>query len=99
MNAHDAHEMVREIKAAPLLLGYRGGEAVDTAAVETLLCKVAQLKNDLPQVRDLDLALVIVGVTGTTVLTAAARVEPAVDARSDWYARRMADQVGETFAG
>jgi acyl-CoA synthetase (NDP forming)/GNAT superfamily N-acetyltransferase len=99
MNAHDAYEMVREIKASPLLLGYRGSEPVDTAAIEALLLKVAQLKNDLPQVRTLDLSLVIVGVRGATVLTAAARVEPAVDARADWYARRMPTQVGETNPG
>ena len=99
MNPHDAYEMVRELKAAPLLLGYRGSAPVDTGALESLLLKVAQLKNDLPQVRDLELALVIVGAHGATVLTASARVEPAVDARSDWYARRMATQVGDTFTG
>jgi acyl-CoA synthetase (NDP forming) len=99
MNAHDAHEMVREIKAAPLLLGYRGSVPVDTEALELLLLKLAQLKKDLPQVRVVELPLVIVGLRGATVLTASARVEPAVDARSDWYARRMATQVGETFPG
>ena len=99
MNAHDAHEMVREIKASPLLLGYRGSEPVDTAAIEGLLLKVAQLKNDLPQVRALELSLVIVGLRGATLLTAAARVEPAVDARADWYARRLPTQVGETDPG
>ena len=45
------------------------------------------------------LALVIVGLRGATVLTAAARVEPAVDARADWYARRMPTQFGETSPG
>ena len=99
MNAHDAYEIVREIKAAPLLLGYRGSEPVDTGAVEELLLKVAQLKNDLPQVRRISLSLVIVTARGASVLTAAARVEPAVDARSDWYVRRMATQVGETAPG
>ena len=90
MTALDAAEMVRDIKAAPLLLGYRGSEPVDVAAVERLLLTVARLKNDLPEVRDLDLSLVIVGTVGLTVLTASARIEPAVDARSDWYVRRMA---------
>jgi acyl-CoA synthetase (NDP forming)/GNAT superfamily N-acetyltransferase len=99
MNALDAHEMVRDIKAAPLLFGYRGSEAVDTDAVERLLLQVAQLKNDLPQVRDLELSLVIVGARGATVLTAAASVEPAVEARSDWYVRRMSSEVGETSPG
>ena len=99
MQALDVHEMVREIKAAPLLLGYRGSEPVDTDALEELLLKVGQLKNDLPQVRMLDLALVNVAVRGANVLTAAARVEPAVDARIDWFVRRMSTQEGETDPG
>ena len=37
MTALDAAEMVRDIKAAPLLLGYRGSEPVDIDAVERLL--------------------------------------------------------------
>ena len=96
MTALDAAEMARDIKAAPLLLGYRGSEPVDIAAVERLLLTVAQLKNDFAEVRDLDLSLVIVGIVGVTVLTASARVEPAVDARSDWFARRMAS-LAETM--
>jgi hypothetical protein len=99
MHALDAATMVRDIKAAPLLFGYRGSEPVDTDSVERLMLQVAQLKNDLPQVRDLDLSLVIVGASGTTVLTSSATVEPALDARSDWYARRMTSEAGETTAG
>ena len=99
IQAHDARDMVREIKAAPMLFGYRGSPAVDTAAVEKLLLKVAQLKNDLPQVRELELSLVLVGAHGATVLTASASVEPAVDARSDWYVRRMASEAGESSPG
>jgi hypothetical protein len=71
---------------------------VDVGAVERLLLQVAQLKNDLPQVRRLDLSLVVVGARGLQVLTAAVRVEPAADARSDWYVRRMAE-AGETLSG
>jgi hypothetical protein len=91
--------MVREIRAAPLLFGYRGSEEVDVAAVEALLLRVAQLKNDLPQVRSLDLNLVLVGVSGATVLNATARVEPVTDARSDWYVRRLSTEAGDTFPG
>jgi hypothetical protein len=66
--------------------------------VETLLLHVAQLKNDLPQVRSLDLSLVVVGLQGLQVLTASATIEPATDARSDWYVRRMAG-AGDTRPG
>jgi acyl-CoA synthetase (NDP forming)/GNAT superfamily N-acetyltransferase len=99
LQPHDAQEMVREIKAAPLLFGYRGSAPVDTAALEQLLLKVARMKNDLPQVRKLDLNLVSVGRHGAVVLTSRASVEPAVDARADWYARRMTMQDGETGPG
>ena len=44
--------------------------------VERLIQRVAQLQNDLPQVRALELSLVLAGADGATVLTAAARVEP-----------------------
>ncbi|MGH3444268.1 MAG: GNAT family N-acetyltransferase [Nocardioidaceae bacterium] len=92
MHSGDAADMVREIRAAPLLFGYRGSEVVDTAAIERLLLRVAQLKNDLPRVRSLDLTLVLAGAHGATVLNASGRVEPVqsgTDARSDWFVRRL----------
>lgn len=93
----DAAEMVREIKSAPLLFGYRGGDVADVEDVERLVRRVAQLQNDLPQLRSLDLSLVLAGVDGATVLSASARVEPAVDARSDWFVRRLNAMVGDTL--
>jgi acyl-CoA synthetase (NDP forming)/RimJ/RimL family protein N-acetyltransferase len=99
MHSGDAADMVREIKAAPMLFGYRGGEFVDVDAVEDLLLRVAQLKNDLPQVRSLDLNLVLVGAGGATVLDARGRVEPVSDARSDWFVRRLSAQAGDTAHG
>ncbi|MGZ4469564.1 MAG: hypothetical protein ACXVXB_13855, partial [Nocardioidaceae bacterium] len=59
----------------------------------------AQLKNDLPQVRFLELNLVLVGAKGATVLNARGRVAPVADARSDWYVRRLATQAGDTLHG
>jgi acyl-CoA synthetase (NDP forming) len=97
MHSGDVSDMVREIRAAPLLFGYRGGEEVDVDAVEHLLLRVAQLKNDLPQVRSLELNLVLVGAKGATVLNAVGRVEPVTDARSDWFVRRLSTQAGDTL--
>ncbi|RYU11947.1 bifunctional GNAT family N-acetyltransferase/acetate--CoA ligase family protein [Nocardioides iriomotensis] len=99
MHGGEAAEMVREIKAAPLLFGYRGSEKVDVDAVEWLLLRIAQLKNDLPQVRAVDLNLVLVGADGATVLNAVGRVEPVADARSDWFTRRMSAVTGDTLHG
>ena len=95
----DASDMVREVKASPLLFGYRGSEIVDVAAVEDLILRVSQLQNDLPQVRSLDLGLVLVNADGYAVLESAIRVEPVADARSDWFVRRLTSPPGDTLPG
>jgi len=99
LDHRDASAMVREVKSAPLLFGYRGAEPVDVDAIETLIRLVAQLKADLPQVRSLDLSLVLAGVEGVSVLTANARVEPVADPRSDWFVRRLTSMPGDTVPG
>ena len=95
---HDAQDMIREIKASPLLFGYRGTEIVDVAQVEELVRRVAQLQNDLPQVRQLELPLVLAGASGAAVLGASIRIEPVLDPRSDWFVRRLTSIPGDTTA-
>ena len=94
---HDAQDMVREIKASPLLFGYRGSEIVDVAEIENLVRKVAQLQHDLPQVRALHLPLVLAGAQGVTVLGASIQVEAVKDPRSDWFVRRLSTMPGDTL--
>jgi hypothetical protein len=89
--------MVREVRSAPLLFGYRGAEVVDVGEVERLIRRVAQLQNDMPQVSALELGLVLAGPHGSSVLSAEARLEPVSDARSDWFVRRMPTQAGDTL--
>ncbi len=97
LGERDAASMVREIKSAPMLFGYRGSEVVDVAEVERLIQRVAQLQNDLPQISSLELSLVLAGADGATVLTAEARVDPVTDPRSDWFVRRLATPAGDTL--
>jgi acyl-CoA synthetase (NDP forming)/ribosomal protein S18 acetylase RimI-like enzyme len=97
LSGRDAAAMVREIKSSPMLFGYRGSEVVDVAEVERLIQRVAQLQNDLPQLSALELSLVLAGADGATVLTAAGRVEPVVDPRSDWFVRRLSRPLGDTL--
>jgi acyl-CoA synthetase (NDP forming) len=97
MRSGEASDMVREIRAAPLLFGYRGSEKADVDAIEHLLLRIAQLKNDLPQVRSLELTLVLAGVQGATVLDARGGIEPVPGARSDWFVRRLSTQAGDTL--
>jgi acyl-CoA synthetase (NDP forming) len=89
----DAAELVRSIKAAPLLFGYRGSEPVDAPALEDLVRRVAQLKNDLPQVCAVNLDLVNASRRGVEVLSARVRVEPVTDPRSDSFVRRLNAQA------
>ncbi len=94
---HDAAAMVREIRASPMLFGYRGSEVVDVAAVERLILRVAKLQHDLPQIASLELSLVLAGATSLSVLTAGVRIEPVADPRSDWFVRRMGNAPGDTI--
>ncbi len=94
----DARDMVREIKASPLLFGYRGSEIVDVDDVERVLRLAAQMQHDLPQIRSLDLPLVLAGPLGANVLGASIRIEPVVDARSDWFVRRLSVMPGDTMS-
>ncbi|MEO7352465.1 MAG: acetate--CoA ligase family protein, partial [Marmoricola sp.] len=99
ISALDAAETVRAIKAAPLLFGYRGSEQVDVAAVEDLVRRVAQLKNDLPQVSQVDLMLVHATIDGVSVLHATGRLDPMAEPRSDLYVRRLTDPLDDTLHG
>lgn len=97
LGVRDAAAMVREIKSAPMLFGYRGSDVVDVAEVERLILRVSQLQNDIPQVSQLELGLVLAGAHGSSVLTATGRVDAVADARSDWFVRRMPTPAGDTL--
>lgn len=90
----DAASMVREVKSAPLLLGYRGSEPTDAGAIEELLQRLAALKDDLPEVAELNLEPVLANAEGYSLLTANVRIVPTSDSRSDWYVRRLSKPVG-----
>ncbi|AEW96980.1 GCN5-related N-acetyltransferase [Streptantibioticus cattleyicolor NRRL 8057 = DSM 46488] len=66
----DAAELVRSIKAAPLLFGWRGAEPADTGALEELLLRVSRLVDDLPEVVSVALEPVVVAGRGLSVLGA-----------------------------
>ncbi|MDX3095186.1 GNAT family N-acetyltransferase [Streptomyces sp. ME01-24h] len=70
----DVAELVRSIKAAPLLFGWRGAEPVDTGALEELLLRVSMLVDDLPEVVSVDLEPVVVASAGLSVLGAGLRL-------------------------
>jgi hypothetical protein len=85
----DAAAMVRELRSAPLFFGYHGSDMVDVGAVEDLIQRVAQLKDDLPELESLDLELILVGVVGASTLRASGRVAAPVEARADSATHRL----------
>ncbi|MFT4298640.1 MAG: GNAT family N-acetyltransferase [Aeromicrobium sp.] len=96
----DVETMVTDLRAAPLLFGYRGSEPVDVPSIHDLLLRVAALKDDLPEIAELDLEPVMVRPDGLTVLSARAKVVPTQDRRGEWYTRRLnpTGEMGDTLA-
>ncbi|KAK1182631.1 GNAT family N-acetyltransferase [Streptomyces sp. NBS 14/10] len=72
----DAAELIRSIRTAPLLFGWRGSRPVDTAALEELLLRVSRMVDDHPEVVSVDLEPVVVAPHGLSVLGAAVRLAP-----------------------
>ncbi|WP_405563629.1 GNAT family N-acetyltransferase [Streptomyces sp. NBC_01180] len=84
----DAAELIRSIRTAPLLFGWRGSAPVDTGALEELLLRVSRLVDDHPEVVSVALEPVVVGQNGLSVLGAAVRLAPA-NALGDLGPRRL----------
>jgi acyl-CoA synthetase (NDP forming) len=84
----DAAELIRSVRTAPLLFGWRGSTPVDTAALEELLLRVSRLVADHPEVVSADLEPVIVAPRGVHVLGAALRLAPP-PVRTDLGPRRL----------
>ena len=51
----DAKEMITQLKAFPLLNGYRGAKPADIEALAEILCNVSKLILDNPEIKELDL--------------------------------------------
>jgi acyl-CoA synthetase (NDP forming) len=70
----DAKEMVRGIRAYPLLEGVRGESRVDIEFIEEMILRLAQLVNDIEGIAELDLNPVIVTADRKTCRVVDARV-------------------------
>ncbi|BCJ49353.1 GNAT family N-acetyltransferase [Actinoplanes sp. NBRC 14428] len=84
----DARRMWQDLRSAPLLTGYRGGPAADTAALEDLLLRLGRLAENHPEVAELDLNPVLAGPDGVVAVDAKLRLVPA-GAEPDPALRRL----------
>ncbi len=55
LNTEDAKEMITQLKAFPLLNGYRNTPPADIDALVGILCAVSHLVMDQPEIKELDL--------------------------------------------
>ena len=72
----DAREVIRELRSAPLLFGFRGQPGVHVPAIESLLLRVAALADEVPELAELDLNPVMAGPDGVLAVDVKARVAP-----------------------
>ncbi|NEC93569.1 acetate--CoA ligase family protein, partial [Streptomyces sp. SID12501] len=84
----DAAALIRSIRTAPLLFGWRGSDPVDTRALEELLLRLSRLVDDHPEVVGVSLEPVVVATEGLSVLSATVRVAHP-PARSDLGPRTL----------
>jgi len=66
----DASEMIKEIKAYPILTGIRGERPKDIDALIDLILKISKLSDEIPEIKELDLNPVFVYDQGTSVVDA-----------------------------
>ena len=70
----DVHEMLDELRMAPLLRGYRGSAPADVTALKDLIHRVNAMVEDLPEVAELDLNPVFVRPDGQGVVAVDVRL-------------------------
>ncbi|HEU4947193.1 MAG TPA: GNAT family N-acetyltransferase [Kribbella sp.] len=84
----DAAAMLRSLRCAPLLAGYRGAEPADEPAVLDVLHRVAWLAEAVPEIAELDVNPLIAAPSGAFAVDVKVRLSPA-QAERDWYSRQL----------
>jgi acetyl coenzyme A synthetase (ADP forming)-like protein len=70
----DAADLVRSLRASPLLFGYRGSPRVDVASLEQVLQRVARLAARVAEIAELDINPLIVSDAGAVAVDCRVRV-------------------------
>ncbi|MFG1699037.1 GNAT family N-acetyltransferase [Nonomuraea sp. NPDC049309] len=89
LTREDASDLIRSVRAAPLLFGQYGYPPVAVDALEDLLVRVGRLSHDLPEVARLDLDQVLVGESAVVILSARATLRTPAGPRLDGGPRRL----------
>lgn len=84
----DAADLIRSLRWAPLLAGYRGQPGADEAAVLDVLHRIARLAELAPEVAELDVNPLMAAPTGAVAVDVKLRLLPAREI-PDAYTRRL----------
>ncbi len=74
LSEKDADEMIRKIKAFPLLSGARGRISRDIESIKNCLFRISQLSIDHPEIKELDINPLMVGPEGKGSIIADVRI-------------------------
>jgi acetyl coenzyme A synthetase (ADP forming)-like protein len=72
----DATDLVRSLRASPLLFGYRGSPPVDVASLEQVLQRVARVAARVAEIAELDINPLIVSDAGAVAVDCRIRIAP-----------------------
>jgi acyl-CoA synthetase (NDP forming) len=75
INTEDAKEMITQLKAFPLLNGYRNTPPADIDALAEILCRVSRLIMENPEIKELDLNPVMAYPKGAKTVDARIIIE------------------------
>lgn len=70
ITAEDAKEMITQLKAYPLLKGYRNTQPADIDALVRIICNTSKLVMENPEIKELDLNPVMAYPKGATTVDA-----------------------------
>jgi acetyltransferase len=74
LTAEEAKQMLISTRTYKLLIGARGEQGVDIAAVAEALQRLSQLVTEFPQIQEMDINPFMVGPAGTTPIAVDARI-------------------------
>jgi acyl-CoA synthetase (NDP forming) len=93
-----AREMIDDLRGVTLLRGYRGAPPANEQALCEILLRLSALLDLCPEIQELDLNPVMVGVDAATVVDARIRVSSGVGRTSGGPNRVATQRTGGTYA-
>ena len=93
LHDQDAHRMVRELRASPLLFGFRGFPSIDVDALESLLARIGWLAETFPEIVELDLNPLVATESGSRAVDFRVRIEP-LDLHPEHGLRALGHRMG-----